>query len=74
MSETNKIDWAGLAERNIDKAITVLLNKVQGIKTPVGAGVSLSGSGVSVWSSARILPFLLIGTAIIGVTLILKGK
>jgi hypothetical protein len=74
MDGQRRIDWEGLATRAMDTAITVIGNRLQGVRTPVGMGGTVTGSGVSFWSSSNILPFMLAGAAIIGAVMIFKGK
>lgn len=74
---TNKIDWAGIATNAMNMAIVVIGNKIQGIQTPAGtvktgAGINVSGSGVSLWSSQNLLPAVLIGTAVIALAMVFK--
>jgi len=70
--ERQRVDWAGLATRAMDTAIVVIGNRVQGIRTPVGSAVSIGKSGFSL--SSNILPYLLIGTAIVGAAFVFKGR
>lgn len=74
MSEEHPgINWTRLAERNLEMATTALWSKIQGVNTPSeGGGVMVSPSSVSVWSSQNLMPYLLVGMAIIGAVMIFK--
>lgn len=67
------VDWTRLAERNLDRATDALWAKIQGVNTPSeGGGVTVSPSSVSIWSSQNLMPYLLIGMAIVGAVMIFK--
>lgn len=70
--EREGIDWTGHADRALDMAITVIGNKLQGVNTPSGGGVMVSPTSFTVWSAQNLIPFILIGMAIIGATMVFK--
>jgi len=69
---TNGIDWDGLINRALNTAIDIIGRKIEGVKTPVGAGVQISPTGLSFYSSNVVLPFLIIATLTIGVILLVR--
>jgi len=74
---TTKIPWAEWADEAWHTALAVIANKIQGVQTPTGtvatgAGVSVTGQGVSLWSSQNLIPAILIGAALIGAVMVFK--
>jgi len=62
-----EIDWEGLANKALYTAIDIIARKVGGIET---AGVSITPTGVSIYSP--VLTLAVIGTAVIGIILVLR--
>jgi hypothetical protein len=72
MATNGGVDWNGLIERALNASIDIITQKVLGPQAPVGAGVTVSTSGVQMYSSSLLLPFAILATLAVGVVLLIK--
>jgi hypothetical protein len=65
------VDWDALADKALNAAIDIIERKVEGAYP---AGVTITPTGATVWSSLPWLPVIVIGAIFIGLFFLIKGR
>jgi len=68
MANLKEVDWAGLVQKTVNTAIDIIARKVEGVEAKAQVGVTPTG----LYFSKALLSAALVGTAIVGIVIILK--